>query len=255
MTTTRVLADSYNTALHTLTTARAKWQNTPVPSDRAINAEQWNELDPGNAGGILNRLIAGNVGVNEALASQGPTTGNLKASADRLGMFCSHYHQALDNGITRGWFSAGARAHYNRDLAATTIPDLITYDDIDTVAQNIVDGEAARQTAEGGGFKPMTNPTASEIAALIAPFRALRNQSTAAQEVTDLAKETLAAVLVEAIDLCTDIYDTVEYTYRKDPDSSSRRQKSERWGLVYVTIPDAPVPPTPTPTPPATPAH
>jgi hypothetical protein len=49
-------------------------------------------------------------------------------------------------------------------------------------------------------------------------------------------------MLPEALDRCKDIYDTVEYFYRKDPDDSSRRQKCERWGVVYAYDPPPPAP-------------
>jgi hypothetical protein len=48
------------------------------------------------------------------------------------------------------------------------------------------------------------------------------------------------------VDLC----DTVEFFYRKDPDDSSRRQKCERWGVVYLAEPTPPAP-APPPAPPA----
>jgi hypothetical protein len=38
-------------------------------------------------------------------------------------------------------------------------------------------------------------------------------------------------------------------TPRKDPDDSSRRQKCERWGVVYASDPTPPAPPTNTPAP------
>ncbi len=55
------------------------------------------------------------------------------------------------------------------------------------------------------------------------------------------------------MDLCKDLYDTVEFYFRKDPDDASRRQKCERWGVAYASDPGEPAEPPnpPAPTPPA----
>ncbi|MEO6741016.1 MAG: hypothetical protein ABIP20_12240, partial [Chthoniobacteraceae bacterium] len=51
---------------------------------------------------------------------------------------------------------------------------------------------------------------------------------------TDAQREEAGALYPEAQALAVDICDTVEFFYRADPVASSRRQKCERWGVVYV---------------------
>jgi hypothetical protein len=248
---TRRLPNTIATVIRVLTTARNEWKNTPVAANRAISTDQWNQLNDAVPTSFLNRFLKEASDVDLALAAQAPLTNQFAAKADQLAMFISHFHQVLDLGITRGYFQAGARSYYGRDLNATTIPDLSSYQAIGEAAQKIVDGDVARQTAEGGSFKAMNLPSVEEINGLREEFVLYRNQSEQALVNTDTQREELQTLYAQAQALAVDIYDTVEFFYRKDPDASSRRVKCERWGLVYAfePTPGNPTPPTPPPGP------
>lgn len=268
----RKLPNSTPTVLRCLKTARDEWKRTAAP-DRALNADQWTELDDTNAAGLLNRLITANGNVDAALAAQTAATTALTQISGQLAMFCSHFHQVLDLGIARGKYAASDRNFYERPATASAIPVMSAYEDIAETAELIVSGEAARAKAAGpgtpltvnsrlkkgstlkvnsttGGFLPVENPTADEVGALLAQFQAATSDSDQAQVATDHAREALQLIYPDALALSVDICDTVEYFYRKDPDDSSRRAKCERWGVVYA-FDDGTVPPAPTPTPPA----
>ena len=269
---TRRLANSVPTIIRCLKTARDEWKRTPLAASRAITAEQWAQLDDTVPASLLNRFLKEASDVDKALAAQAPVTSKLSDTADQLSMTISHFHQVFDLGVARGVFAAGARSYYQRAVAATTIPDLSGYDAIADEAENIVKGEADRAAAEGHavtfdsgvtydsgvrfdsvtGYTPMALPSAAEVAALLATFKTLRDESNEVQVDTDKQREDLQTLYPEALALAVDICDTVEFFYRKDPDDSSRRQKCERWGVVYVAD-NTPATPTPTPTPTATP--
>lgn len=220
--------------IRTLRTARDTWKNTPNAADRAISAEHWAKLDDTNATSFLNRLLKEASDVDLAQAAQAPLTTEVAQVAARLTMFVSHFHQVLDLGIARGAFQGGARGYYGRDISAGSIPDLTTYDAVKDAAENIVIGEAARQTAEGPAYVPMALPSAAEVATLRTQFRTLRAQSQQAQVDTEREREEVGALYAEAQALAVDICDTVEFFYRKDPDAASRRAKAARWGVVYI---------------------
>jgi hypothetical protein len=237
--------------LRGLQTARDAWKNSPA-SDRAITADQWAQLDDSNPNSLLSRMLKQVSDVDVALAMQAPLTSSLAQSAARLTMFVSHFHQVLDFGITRGAFKPGARGYYGRDLNASTLPDLSTYDAVQQAAQHIVDGEVARDAVEDSPFVAMALPGAVEVGTVLAQFKAVRSQSIQAITQTDHEREDVSALYPEAQALAVDICDTVEFFYRKDPDASSRRAKAARWGVVYIydaSEPDAPPAPTPTPPP------
>lgn len=246
---TRRLPNSIVTVIRTLKTARDEWKNTPTPANRAISAEHWAQLDDAAPASLLNRLLSEASDVDLALAAQAPVTDNLSRTADRLAMFVSHFHQVLDLGITRGTFKSGARSYYGRDIAATTIPDLSSYDAIAEAAEAVVTGEARRMEVESdvNEYLAMQLPSADEVNAVRQEFLTLRSQSDQALVNTDREREELQAVYAEAQALAVDICDTVEFFYRKDPDASSRRAKCERWGVVYVA--DAEPAPAPAPAP------
>ena len=109
-------------------------------------------------------------------------------------MFVSHFHQVLDMGITRGYFQSGARSYYGRDVSATALPDLSSYDAVAEAAQAIVDGEGKRQQSEGQSFVAMALPSASEVAVALAAFKLARAQGQQAQVKTDQQSEELAAL-------------------------------------------------------------
>jgi hypothetical protein len=169
--------------------------------------------------------------------------------AARLTLFVSHFHQVLDLGVTRGTFKPGARSYYGRDIAATTIPDLSSYDAVAEAAEAVVTGEARRMQVEGDNneYVAMQLPSADEVDAVRQQFLTLRRQSDQALVQTDREREELQALYPEAQALAVDLCDTVEFFYRKDPDAASRRAKCERWGVVYVA--DAVPEPAPVPTP------
>jgi hypothetical protein len=263
--------------IRTLRTARDTYKNTPTPADRAITADQWAKLDDTVPNALFNRLLKDANDVDLAMAAQAPMTNSLAVTAARLTMFVSHFHQVLDLGIARGTFSVGARSYYGRDINATAIPDLSTYDAVLEAADAIVSGEAARAAAEAGGvptygagiqygsgvryssgnepptpFVPMALPSAAEVAAVRDQFRTVRAQAQQAEAATNREQEELSAYYAEAQALAVDICDTVEFFYRKDPDASSRRAKCAAWGVVYIYDDgeQPPAPPAPAPAPP-----
>jgi hypothetical protein len=229
---TRRLPKGVPSLIRCLTTARDTYTNTPA-AERAIGADLYAQLD-GAPAAITNKILAAHQDLNIALGNQGPATDLARKGADRAAMFISHFHQVLDLGITRGKFAAGARSYYGRDIHARSLPPLGTYQEIHEAGQSVATGETARQTAEVANYTAMELPAATDVAAAVNDFNDFRAAAAAAQADTNAKQEALQALYEQALPLATDIYDTVEFFYRKDPDPSSRREKCARWGVVYV---------------------
>ena len=221
---------------------------TAVPADRAISAAQFAQLNGANPANLLPRLLKEAHDVDLAEAAQAPLTTELAQVAAQLTMVVFHFHQVLDFGIARGVFAVGARSYYGRDIHATTIPDLSTYDDLLTAAAAIGNGESDRHTAEGVDFTPMNLPAASDVATLGDLFRTLRGSVQIAETDTDSQREQAMALYPAAQALAVDLCDTVEFFCRHDPAAASRRAKCERWGVVHIPDAAPPAPPAP-PTP------
>ena len=251
----RVLPNSIPTASRCLKKARDQWLLTTVPAERAITAEHWAKLNPDpalNPPSFLTRLLKESGEVDIAIGAQGTATDNFNAARKRAAIFVSHFYQVYDLGVTRGIYTAAGRSYYGRSITDTAIPDPATEDDLADALESLIKGEADRQTAEGAAFVPMSNPSAVEVNAVRTQFNTLRNPKKLALERTDREREDVTSLEPEALELCKDIYDTVEYFFRKDPNDASRRTKCERWGVVYHFEPSE-QPPTPPadPNPPA----
>ena len=253
----RVLPNSLPTATRCLKKARDQWLLTTVPAERAITAEHWAKLNPDPALtplSFLSRLLKETGEVDIAIGAQGTATDHFSAARKRAAMFVSHFYQVYDLGVARGSYTAAGRSYYGRSITDTAIPDLATEDDLADALDALIKGEADRQTAEGAAFVAMSNPSAAEVTAVRTQFTALRNPKKLALEKTDREREEATALLPEALELCKDIYDTVEYFFRKDTNDASRRVKCERWGVAYAFDPSEPVPPPAPADPPAPPA-
>ena len=245
----RRLPNTTPAVIRLLKTARDEWKNTTNPASRAISAEQWTQLDDTNAAGLLNQFLQDASAVDLAQATQAPLTSALAQTTAKLTMVVSHFHQVLDLGVVRGTFSAGARSYYGRDISATSIPDLSTYDAVAEAAEAVVKGEAARKTAEGATHIPMALPSAAEVSALLTAFNTLGNQSEKAQVSTDTQRQALNALYPAAQALAVDICETVEFFYRKISDDATRRAQCQRWGVVYVYDNNGTLTPVPPPAP------
>ena len=247
----RRLPNSVPTALLGLKTARDFYLLTPLPADRAIDAATFAKLDPADPTSFLNRWLKELGDIATAKTAGTPITERLKPKKDRAALLVSHFHQVLDLGITRGTFAAGARSYYGRDAHDTRIPDLSTYEDIATAADDIKKGEADRQTAEGANFIPMALPSAAEVETARVQFKTDLDLSKQAGVTLDREEEEAGALYPEAQALAVDIAKQVEHHHRQDPDDASRRQKCTRWGVVYVFEPNEPGAPPPPANPPA----
>ena len=228
---------------------RDQFQLTPAPADQAVGAAIWTELNPANAAGLLRRLEAE---VGESLTARallGPATASKQAVGVQLVQYCSHFHQVLDLAISRGRWAPAVRAYYGRAAASSVLPAMGTEAELDAVADGIVRGEVARQVAEGGGYVAMANPSAGEVGGLYSSWRNARLAAAGAAETADEESEDVSALVPAALALCLDIFDSVEFFFRKESPDSSRRRKCRRWGVEYLygqgETPDDPVPAQP----------
>ena len=266
----RQLPVSMPANIRCLKKCRDKYKNTTNPLERAVPPTVWTSLDDANPNSLLSVILAKASTLATLEAAQNKRVEALKLATADLTTYCCDFHVVLDRGINRGAFPSGSRAFYGRDIHATAIPYVGSQDALKEVAEAIIKGEADRAAAEGpgtpaamdrglrmdravrmdsnvGGYRAMDLPSADEVADVFAIFEAARQAVEAGHKELNLAQEALAAHLPAATELSVDVYDHVEFFYRKDPDPASRRDKCEPWGLVYVDTSK----PAPEPTPPA----
>jgi hypothetical protein len=247
---TRRLPNTTPGVLRTLRRAREAWQNTALPADRAISAEQWAQLDPAaTPASLLTRFEKEVSDVDLALAAQAPLTSQHALLAAQLTTVVSHFHQVLDLAIVRGQWPPALRAYYGRDVELGLLPPLSSYEEVEEAAEAIVAGETARATAEGAQHLPMSMPRASDVSSLLQASRSARTTAGVAMGLTNREREEVQTLYPAAQELAVDVCDTVEFFFRRDPLPGSRRTKCKRWGVVYLYAPGEPADPEPAPTP------
>ena len=230
----RRLPNTLSSVIRTLTTARDALNQ--FPSARLVSADHAAKLDGSQPDSFLNVFLKEAGDVPNALAAQAPLTSALGQAIARLTLHTSHFHQVYDLGVARGVFTAGGRAFYGRDITATTLPDLRSIPAVLEAAAKIAPGEAARQTAEGAAFTPMTLPAAGEVAAVHADALEKRAAAETAKLHTDTEEGELAILYPAAQKLAVSLINTIEFhlAEREDLDAPGRRRIARAWGVVYV---------------------
>src|SRR5437879_2020112 len=100
----RRLPNSTPAILRIFRIAADTYRNTTEPTDRILSDDQWTQLDDTQRDSLHARFKKEANEVDLAKAAQAPLSDALARAAARLTMFCSHFHQVLDLGITRGAF-------------------------------------------------------------------------------------------------------------------------------------------------------
>jgi hypothetical protein len=150
----------------------------------------------------------------------------------KLRMWISHFVQNLNMAIERdaAGFRAGDRTLYGLDANQSALPRMERETELLRVAEDVIDGEAKRIAAGG---VPITMPTVGEIAAIYADTVNLLKTQYLQQHVYGKESDDVIALRAEVSELVKDIWDELEFAYRKEPASSMRR-RCRLWGVVYT---------------------
>lgn len=174
-----------------------------------------------------------------ALSAQAEATSLSDKAKAALKKFILHFFQVFNLGVDREEYTAAQRAFFQLDVSHDTVPRLITEQEIAMWAERIVSGDAARVTAGGAA---MTNPTAAQVGTKRTAYIAAQGDQTVKKTAYDAEQEDVAALREGADELIHDIWDEVEFTFRKDSPSSKRR-KAREYGVVYRPNPGEPLNP------------
>ncbi len=165
-----------------------------------------------------------------ALSAQAESTKVLDKAVQVLRKYVSHFIQVFNLGVSREDYPASERAFFQLHVNQDTVPRLVNEQEVAMWAERIVTGDAARVAAGGA---PMSNPTAAQVGVKLTNFVAAEGDQTTKKDTYDHEQEDVAALRNEGHALINDIWDEIEFTYRKDAPSSKRR-KAREYGVVYV---------------------
>ena len=179
-----------------------------------------------------------------ALSAQSNATSARDIAVAKCRMYNSHYFQVFNFGIDRGEHKASERAFYGLDISQESVPPLFTIDDVRRQAENIIKGEVERVNAGG---TPMSNPSKDQVEAAYNDFAAKLKDQTDKKSIYSKEQKDVDDIRAQADELIKDVWDEVEFYYRKLPSAAMRRE-ARVYGVVYVSRPGEPVEET---TPPA----
>lgn len=151
----------------------------------------------------------------------------------------SHFMRVFNMAVERGVFSPADRLYYGLNASQSDLPKLTTEQDLVTWAGNLIDGEAKRvplRALEAEGTVLMSNPSAAEVEIELTKYVELRNAQSAEKQAFDAENKDVLDMLPEIDELIRDIYDEVEFYYRKET-PANRRKLAREWGVVYVSRP------------------
>ena len=211
-----------------LETAEFKAANTD-PTKWAISAETRQRL--------TDFLPVWRQQVNErssALSVQSAATEVVREKRNKVKMITSHFFQVFNMAIARDLFAAADRAHYGLDVSQESVPAMKTEADVMLWANRVITGEAARVAAGGAA---MAMPSAAEVQAAIDAFNLAKGTQTTAKDTYDKEQKDVEDIRDDADELIEDIWDEVEFKFRKE-DPPSLRRKAREWGVYYATRPD-----------------
>jgi hypothetical protein len=151
----------------------------------------------------------------------------------------SHFFQVFNLAVERGVFSASDRLYYGLNANQSELPKLSTEQDLTTWALNLIMGEQKRtqQTdPEAADPVPMSNPSAAEVQTELMRYNELSSAQSAEKQAFDAENKDVLDMLPEIDELIRDIYDEVEFYYRKET-PANRRKLAREWGVSYVSRP------------------
>lgn len=145
----------------------------------------------------------------------------------------SHFIQSFNFGIKRKVHKETDRAYYGLPVNKAKVPKLSAESDIQRWGQWLIDGETART---GAGGIPMNNPSISEVTAAYKNFVKEHNLQSGFKDMHGKERKDVKQMRPGIDRLVRDVYDEVEFTFRRN-DAPSKRRKAREWGLVYIPLP------------------
>lgn len=166
---------------------------------------------------------------NIAISSRSVATKQKNTPKDIAKKVVAHFFHTFNNGIERGTFHISERRLYGLDIENMDIPPLISETDILKWGDKIATGETTR-IAQGG--KPMAMPSADEVKIALESYKTALGQKSEKQIGLTKEQEEVQKLRDEADDLIKDLWDEVEFYFRKS-EPAARRVQCSQWGITY----------------------
>ena len=168
-----------------------------------------------------------------ALSVQSDATSRRLETEEECRTFVSHFYRVFNLGVTRKKYKAYERAHFQLDINSESVPDLRSEESIRTRAENIINGDKKRIAAGGA---EMSNPTRDEVETVYARYTAALADQSAKKDAYEKEQKDVENIRAEADELIRDIWDEIEFNFRKE-EAPALRRKAREYGVVYLSRP------------------
>lgn len=168
--------------------------------------------------------------VKRILDNQTESMWLIQKNLSLLRMHVTHFIKVFNFAVERGHFSPLDRSFYGIDVNSENLPYIKGEADTIMWVKKLINGEKTRQ--EKGG-KEMCNPSIDEIAGIFKKYSALQEKQNSLKADYSKGFGDIGILINEADELLRDIWDEVEFFYRKEADNS-RHKLCREYGLVYI---------------------
>jgi hypothetical protein len=142
----------------------------------------------------------------------------------------THFIKVFNFAVEREVFHASERAFYGLDVNSESVPFMKGEADTVMWVKMLINGERKRKEK---GLLPMTNPKIEEIETVFTKYQKLEKESSKLQHDYSLSLNDISILVNEADEMIKDIWDEVEFFYRKES-LESRINMTRKYGLVYI---------------------
>lgn len=200
----------------------------------AVNEAEWpisqktaNDLDD-----ITLKFTKELAEMDKALANKVNATSDEKELEDMVRTCIKHFIHVLNFGIKRGKYKVSDRSFYKLDNNTGRLPKLWKESELVTWGSYLIDGEKNRMGAATDN-KPMLNPSIEELNLVFEPY--LKSHTIQEDLKVKYSREhrDVIDILEEVDTVIRDIWDEVEFYYRRDTPEDMRRE-ARAWGVVYA---------------------
>jgi len=144
-------------------------------------------------------------------------------------MYLSHFVKVMNMAVIRGDLPVEIRTFYGMNIEDSTIPSLLTENELVNCGRKIIEGEELR--IRNGGT-PITNPTIAVVKVWYDGFlQALHYNNTQEKRISDLIDKN-NSLRREVDRLIFDLWNEVERTHASNSEDD-RKTLNEEYGLVY----------------------
>jgi hypothetical protein len=241
--------------------AHKRWNDlASTPEKRLITPAHFAELNPANPAAFRTRWYKEGGEAKNALSAQVALTTASDAAFASLVQNINHFFIVFDLAIERHLmnpnstpiFTPADRVLFERPATATTIPVITNSADALLWAERIKSGEAARASAAGSSFTPMSLPSASDIENFANAYLTILGSQDEAQSKTAAEARDVSALRPEGDALVRSMWNTIEFNLSEQGlTPEALRAQARLWGVVYIARPGEPeepaTPPAPTP--------